>query len=248
MNPMHHPKAPARRTRWRSVSLALVATLGLAALPAAPVSARSHGHHAARAQDEATAGQFDYYLLSMSWSPTYCLTHPENSAECGGRGYGLILHGLWPQYEDGGYPESCASDARLDAQALRIGAGLYPSESLLRHEWQRHGSCSGLSPADYLRAADRATAVLKMPPALEAPVQDQVMTSRELLGLLRTANPGLPEGAVRIACTRDRLSEIRLCLTRALGPRECGRGVGGHCPADHLVIPATRPAARPTTH
>jgi ribonuclease T2 len=223
--------------------MACVMALVMAMAPA-PAQARSHHHHGARVHTDSTAGQFDYYLLSMSWSPTYCLTHPENSAECGARGYGLILHGLWPQYEAGGYPEACATDATLDAEALRVGASLYPSESLLRHEWERHGSCSGLSPVDYLHAADRASAVLKLPPALEAPDHEQVMTSGQLLGLLRGANPSLPEGAVRIACTRDRLSEIRVCLTRDLQYRECGRGVGGHCPADHLVITATRPGTR----
>jgi ribonuclease T2 len=250
METKHHPQAPARpmtSSRAGTALLAFIALLGLAllGLAAAPAQARSHGHHGARQQGarvhgESTAGRFDYYLLSMSWSPTYCLTHPENRAECGGRGYGLILHGLWPQFDDGGYPEACASDARLDAEALRIGATLYPSESLLRHEWERHGSCSGLSPVDYLHAADRAAAVLKVPARLEAPHHDLVMTTGQLLGLLHEANPSLPDGAVRIACTRDRLGEIRICLTRDLQYRECGRGVGGHCPSDHLTITATR--------
>jgi len=237
METMHHPQARARRTPWH---LALLALLGLSLLPASLATARSHHHHAAATHAEATAGQFDYYLLSMSWSPTYCLTHPENRAECGGRGYGLILHGLWPQYESGGYPEACASDERLDAEAQRIGATLYPSPSLLRHEWERHGSCSGLSAVDYLHAADRASALLKLPPVLEAPHHDQVMKPEQLLQLLHQANPSLPDGAVRIACTRDQLSEIRLCITRDLQFRECGRGVGGHCPSDHVTIPATR--------
>jgi len=225
--------------------LAMALAMALLAV-AAGAAAHSHRHHArdASAQGPASAGRFDYYLLSMSWSPTYCLTHPENLAECGGRGYGLILHGLWPQYESGGYPEGCATDAVLDAEARRVGATLYPSESLLRHEWERHGSCSGLSALDYVRTADRASALLKIPQALEAPHQDHSMDTGQLLQLLRAANPGLPDGAVRVACTRDHLSEIRVCLTRELRFRDCGRGVSGHCPGDHLKIPATRPATR----
>jgi ribonuclease T2 len=243
MHTTHSPAEPPRRSPLRRALPALALLLALA-LPASEALARHRNHHAARPRGEAVAGQFDYYLLSMSWSPTYCLTHPDNRAECGGRGYGLILHGLWPQYEGGGYPEDCASEARLDGESLRIGASLYPSESLLRHEWQKHGSCTGLSPVDYLHAADRATAVLKNPTALEAPHHDQAMTTRQLLEQLHAANPGLPEGALRIACTRDQLSEIRVCLTRDLVPRDCGRGVGGHCPADHLAIPAARPSSR----
>ena len=243
MHTTHSQAATPRRSHLRRALPALAVLFALA-LPASEALARHRNHHAAQPRGEAVAGQFDYYLLSMSWSPTYCLTHPDNTAECGGRGYGLILHGLWPQYEAGGYPEDCATDARLDGESLRIGTSLYPSESLLRHEWQKHGSCTGLSPVDYLRTADRATSVMKIPPVLEAPPRDQAMTTRQLLEQLHAANPGLPEGALRIACTRDQLSEIRVCLTRDLVPRDCGRGVGGHCPADHLAIPAARPSSR----
>lgn len=39
-----------------------------------------------------TTGAFDYYLLTLSWSPEFCLTHP-SAAECSAHP-GFILHGL----------------------------------------------------------------------------------------------------------------------------------------------------------
>ena len=197
---------------------------------AAPAQARHHG---------ARPGQFDYYLLSLSWSPTYCLTHAGDRDECGDRGYGLILHGLWPQFDNGGSPENCQT-APLDAAARRQGATLYPSENLLRHEWQRHGSCSGLAAADYLRLADRAVAQLVVPPELSAPRTALHFSAAELARRVHAANPQLPVGGLRIACSRDALNEIRVCLTRSLQFRDCGAGVGGSCPAGPLRIPATR--------
>jgi ribonuclease T2 len=204
---------------------------------AGPAHARTH-HRASRAEHREADG-FDYYLLSLSWSPTYCLTHPGDRDECGDRGYGLILHGLWPQFEGGGYPENCQA-APLDAAARRLGATLFPSENLLRHEWQRHGSCSGLAAAEYLRTADRAVAQLIVPPELSAPRNALHFTAGELARRLRAANPLLPAGGLRIACNRDALDEIRVCLTRTLQLRDCGAGVGGSCPTGPLRIPATR--------
>jgi ribonuclease T2 len=225
---------------WLSRRAAAVLAAALLLALALPAAAR---HHAGRApavhSSGATPGVFDYYLLSLSWSPTYCLTHAGDRNECGDRGYGLILHGLWPQFEHGGYPQDCNA-APLDAGARRLGATLFPGESLLRHEWQRHGSCSGLDAGEYLRTADRALARVVVPPELAAPGHELHLTAAELAARLRAVNPGLPATGLRIACSRTALSEIRLCLDRTLGFRACGDGVGGRCPAGALRIPATR--------
>jgi len=59
-----------------------------------------------RKASDGEPGTFDYYLLSLSWSPAFCRTDP-GAAECNGpRRFGFIVHGLWPQYEKG-WPENC---------------------------------------------------------------------------------------------------------------------------------------------
>ncbi|MBV8743112.1 MAG: ribonuclease T2 [Sinobacteraceae bacterium] len=197
-------------------------------------------HHHSGAQSAAEAGQFDYYLLSLSWAPTYCLTHADDGAECAGKGYGFVLHGLWPQYDGGGYPQNCPTGFELSAAARAKGRTIYPSERLMQHEWQEHGTCSGLAALAYFEAADRAMAVMKIPAALESPPAEQSLTADQIARLFESANPGMPEGALTLACNRDSFSEIRVCLTKDLLIRACGRRVRSSCPAVSLQIPASR--------
>jgi ribonuclease T2 len=186
------------------------------------------------------AGQFDYYLLTLSWSPSYCLVHPGDRDQCQGRGYGFVLHGLWPQFDGGGYPQQCATRLDLDRAAQAVGRTLYPSPQLMQHEWQRHGTCSGLEPLEYFRTADRALAVLHTPALFEAPRADQQLPAAQLLAAFRTANPALPPHAMTVACRGGELSEVRVCLTRSLQLRACGRGVRDSCPSAPILVPAAR--------
>ncbi|HEV2702179.1 MAG TPA: ribonuclease T2 [Steroidobacteraceae bacterium] len=200
-----------------------------------PALARHHPHAASNAP-----GHFDYYLLSLSWSPSYCLVHPADRYQCQGRGFGFVLHGLWPQFNAGGYPEACASNEDLDREADALGRTLYPSPSLMQHEWQRHGTCSGLRPADYFRTADRALAVLHVPAIFEAPRSPQRLSPEQILAAFRGANPNLPPHAMTVACSRGELSEVRVCLTQNLLPRPCGHGVDNSCPSLPVSIPSAR--------
>jgi ribonuclease T2 len=196
-------------------------------------------HHQSRADSDAQAGEFDYYLLSLSWAPTYCLTHADG-AECAGKGYGFVVHGLWPQYDTGGYPENCSTEFQLSAAASSKGRALYPSEHLMQHEWQEHGTCSGLDALAYFSTVDRATSAVKIPAALEAPQSERSLTAAQVVELFRSANPQIPDHAVTVACSRRSLSEVRVCLTKELSVRPCGRGVRTMCPAVPISVPASR--------
>jgi ribonuclease T2 len=197
-------------------------------------------HHQSSADNDAQAGQFDYYLLSLSWAPTYCLTHGSDGAECVGKGYGFVVHGLWPQYDAGGYPENCSTQFELSAAAAAKGRSVYPSEHLMQHEWLAHGTCSGFDAHAYFDTVDRATAAIKIPALLEAPRTDRSLTAAEVAGLFRSVNPEMPDRAVTVACTRNNLSEVRVCLTRELSIRSCGRGVRTTCPGAAIRVPASR--------
>jgi ribonuclease T2 len=220
---------------WR----ALCCVLGLAGLMvlAAPAQAR---HHRPRVDSDATAGAFDYYLLSLSWAPTYCLGHGGDTAECGSKGYGFVVHGLWPQFDQGGYPQSCSTSYQLTSDAYAKGQTIYPSQGLMQHEWREHGTCSGLDALGYFQTVDRATAVLKTPPALETPQTTQNLSAGQVVDLFRRANPQLASDGLVVACSRGDLSEIRVCLTKDLALRSCGRGVHSNCPTGTVAIPASR--------
>jgi ribonuclease T2 len=201
--------------------------------------ARHHNHHRDGAAAPSGVGQYDYFLLSLSWSPSYCLTHQEDRAQCS-KGYGFVLHGLWPQQENGGYPENCAPDAPLPAAALARAATLFPSPRLMQHEWQRHGSCTGLDARSYFDTADRALAAVKIPALFEAPRSDLSMRAAAIVAAFYAVNPRLPPDALVVACNRAELSEVRVCLSKGLVPIACGRGVRNACPDVALHVPAAR--------
>jgi ribonuclease T2 len=224
---MQHPSGSGAASKLAAAML-LLAML-------APALARHHSHAAADAP-----GHFDYYLLSLSWSPSYCLVHPGDRYQCQGRGFGFVLHGLWPQFNAGGYPQACESNVSLDGEAEALGRTLYPSPSLMEHEWQRHGTCSGLAPADYFRTADRALAVVHVPTLFEAPRATQRLSPQQIMAAFRVANPDLPPHAMTVACTHGELSEVRVCLTPNLLLRPCGHGVSDSCPSLPVAIPAAR--------
>ncbi len=217
---------------WRTVCCVIV-LIGLAV----PAQAR---HHRSHADSDAASGVFDYYLLSLSWAPTYCLTHDGDGAECGSKGYGFVVHGLWPQFDQGGYPENCSTSYQLTAEAESKGRSIYPSQGLMQHEWREHGTCSGLDSLGYFQTVDRATSALKVPAALETPRTTQDLSAEQITAAFRGANRQLAADGLVVACSRGDLSEIRVCLTKDLALRSCGRGVRSTCPAGAVAIPASR--------
>ena len=221
---------------FRHSTLRAAAILALGLL--SPLAlARHHSHYGASPN---APGHFDYYLLSLSWSPSYCLVHPGDRDQCQGRGFGFVLHGLWPEFNARGHPQNCASNIDLDQEAEAVGRTLYPSPALMQHEWKQHGTCSGLNAVAYFRTADRALAVLHIPSMLEAPRQDQHLLPAQILEAFRAANPTLPPHAMTVTCNRAALSEVRLCLTQGLLPRPCGHAVNDSCPASPILLRAVR--------
>ena len=66
------------------------------------------------------AGEFDYYVLSLSWSPNWCAYEGDarDSDQCDARhNHGWILHGLWPQYERG-FPDYCQTATRPPSRSM----------------------------------------------------------------------------------------------------------------------------------
>lgn len=166
----------------------------------------------------ASAQRFDYYLLNLSWSPEFCYSHP-NAPECG-RHSTLVLHGLWPQNTDGTYPQDCseAPGPRNPAEYSDI----YPDAKLLDHEWQTHGTCSGLSPDAFFQTARAAFESVKVPAKL-ANLQKQISLSpNEILNLVAESNPGLPVESLALSCGNNYLTAIEVCMDKRLHPIACG--------------------------
>lgn len=170
-----------------------------------------------RPDAHAAPGSFDFYLLNLSWSPEFCATHG-NSPECG-RGLGFVVHGLWPQYDNGDYPEHC-SDAPGPSNPQAY-TDMIPTAGLLEHEWQTHGTCSGLSPDAFFASVRRAYTNVKIPAGIGTGRDAAGVTPDQLLARFAQANPRFPAGSFALSCGNNRLTAIGVCLSKTLQPESC---------------------------
>lgn len=179
-----------------------------------------------RNQPRGTSGAFDYYLLAMSWSPQYCSSPAgtKDQTQCGSRQYEFILHGLWPQYEKS-WPQFCTTSQSLSNALVEKMLDIMPSRRLIRHEWDKHGVCSGQSAQDYFAAARTAFGAVKIPATMVSPANARTVAPAKIRDEFLAANPGLPRDAVTIGCSGRFLSEVRVCLNRDLKARACSAEV-----------------------
>jgi ribonuclease T2 len=200
----------------------------------------------ARHRDPASSGEpgeFAYYLLSLSWSPAFCLSSP-NSAECNGsRRFGFIVHGLWPQNEKG-WPENCDVHSVVPDQVAKDISDLMPARGLIYHEWTAHGTCSGLDPDQFFSLVRRAYAKIAIPMEFTQPSQPIQQSPAAVLGAFQRANSKLPPLSLVVTCSGQgtpRLREVHVCMDRDLTPRACSADAArGACRAPTLIIPPVR--------
>ncbi|MGZ9706006.1 ribonuclease T2 family protein [Pseudomonas sp. GNP013] len=190
-------------------------------------------------REQRPAGDFDFYVLSLSWSPTFCLTHPGNE-QCSGKGYGFVLHGLWPQYAKGGWPSACDPRSRLSNAELAKGALIFPTQALLKHEWSKHGTCSGLDATRYLNATDAALASVQIPQQLQPFDVPNYLQAAEIEALFRQSNPSMGNHSVAVICKGKVLSEVRVCLSKELRFAGCPTSVKTQCRSGDIRIPVQR--------
>jgi ribonuclease T2 len=191
-------------------------------------------------------GQFDFYVLALSWSPSYCAALAERGGrrlpqpQCGGRPFAFVVHGLWPQYERG-FPSYCEKPApRISRALVDSMLDLMPSPGLVYHEWNRHGTCSGLAAQAYFAALRKARAAVKVPPNYLSLERPMTVTPGEVADAFLKANPGLKPGNLAVACDKTRLTEVRICLTKDFSFHDCADVARSACRRDKLAMPALR--------
>jgi ribonuclease T2 len=161
-------------------------------------------------------GDFDFYVLALSWSPGFCEQSRSNSRQCEpGANLGFVVHGLWPQYERG-FPSDCGGPATVSRIALDRAKGVYPDEGLARYEWRKHGTCTGRSPGDYFDDVARARSSVTIPDVFAKASSDQSLSTQRVEQAFRDANPGLRPGMMSVGCRGDALEEVRICFTKDL--------------------------------
>jgi ribonuclease T2 len=221
----------------RSVISRLLISLTLVVVSAGLASAQDRRQNA--------PGEFDFYVLALSWSPSFC----EAAAERGNSGrsqvqcsrpYSFVVHGLWPQYERG-FPEYCQRPSpRLDRNIMTSMLDLMPAPGLIFNEWDKHGTCSGLGARAYFESVRKARAAVKIPEEFLELSEQKTIAPGDLEAAFIKINPGLSNSAISVVCSSRRLSEVRICLSKDMQFRACDEIDRRTCRRDEVVMPPVR--------
>jgi ribonuclease T2 len=189
------------------------------------------------------AGDFDFYVVSLSWSPSYCEAEGgDRGMQCDGRRpFAFVLHGVWPQWERG-FPEYCEGgpdDEPTRAEIDRL-LDIMPAPGLIRHQWRKHGTCTGLYADDYIELMEDAYSVVTIPREFRGFDRPQMVSPRDVEAAFLTANPDLPPDGIAVTCDARRLREVRVCLTTDLEFRSCREVDRRSCGSQRVVMPPVR--------
>jgi ribonuclease T2 len=227
-----------------SLMLTWLLKVRLAALILAVAAA---GTASAQDRRQNAPGEFDFYVLALSWSPSFCEAAQERGGlgkaqqmQCGGRPYSFVVHGLWPQY-DRGSPNYCQQPApRLDGRIVSSMLDLMPAPGLIYNQWDKHGTCSGLQQRAYFETIRKARAAIKIPDQFLELSEHKMIAPEEVEEAFVKANPGLSRSAIAITCDTRRLSEVRICVNKELQFHACGEVDRRACRRDKVVMPPVR--------
>jgi ribonuclease T2 len=206
----------------------------------------SAGMASAQDRRQNAPGEFDFYVLALSWSPSFCEAAAErgNSGrsqqiQCG-RPYSFVVHGLWPQYERG-FPEYCQRPApRLDRNIVSSMLDVMPAPGLIFNQWDKHGTCAGLGPRAYFENIRKARAAVKIPEQFLEVSEPKTIAPGQIEEAFIKVNPGLSSSAISVTCSSRRLSEVRICMSKDMQFRACEETDRRACRRDEVVMPPVR--------
>ncbi len=189
------------------------------------------------------AGDFDYYVMSLSWTPSWCELEGDarNSPQCDeGKGFGFTLHGLWPQYERG-WPSFCLTverdPSRGDTAAM---ADIMGTSGLAWYQWKKHGRCTGLSSDAYYEAARKAYESIVRPEILRKLSRSVEVPARVIEAAFLEANPQMEPDQITITCKGGLIQEARICLTKELDLRQCSAETVQDCSLEDAILDPIR--------
>jgi ribonuclease T2 len=195
------------------------------------------------AQQQKVAGtsspSFDYYILALSWAPEFCADARQaaaNPGECSSsKPMNFVVHGLWPEVENGRSPESCGRAEQVSRGLVHDLLAYMPSQALINHEWATHGTCTGLSQKDYFTRLMLARSAVQPPVQITSIPQTERDETSRIEAEFYAANPSFPPSAFRVACRNDALTEVHVCLDKNLKGRACPASIGD-CKSETITI------------
>jgi len=212
----------------------ILAVLLATSLVAGSAIARQHRHA------QSTPGEFDYYLFNLSWAPEFCAAHAGSvaSSECDpAHHFGFVVHGLWPENNDGSSPQDCGAASPVAQSTVQQMLPIMPARGLIQHEWAKHGTCTGLAAQEYFKEIQTAFHQLQIPAEYRSPSTAISASPAEIEQKFAQANHA-PAGAFRVVCSRTDL-DVEVCLTKELQYRQCGASLRD-CNAGQVTLPPVR--------
>ncbi|WP_257538819.1 ribonuclease T2 [Sphingobium sp. CFD-1] len=190
------------------------------------------------------------YTLALSWSPQYCSTArgSDSAFQCKGRNgrFGFVLHGLWPDGVGRTWPQFCRKADLLPREVIRQNLCMTPSAQLLQHEWAKHGTCMASKPELYFDLARAFYQSMRFPDMAALARRDNLTVGQFTDAFVR-ANRRLRPDMIRVRTTRGNwLSEIWICMDRALEFARCPAGKDGAKGAAYLRIEPGPAMPRPS--
>jgi ribonuclease T2 len=241
-------------SRLKSALLVAAGCLGL--FTAAAEAQRPYSQQGARTSRTYEAGKFDYYVMSLSWSPSFCSgtagQSRANESQCAprnGKRFSFVLHGLWPQFERG-WPQDCKTPdgGFVPRETANRMLDIMPSEKLVFHEYRKHGTCAGLGIDGYFDLARKSFNKVQIPARYANATDPRMTVSRdELLTDFMAANPGLGPDMLAVKCggNGNQLEEVRVCFDKAGNFRACGKNENQAklcAPGSRIYVPPVRAA------
>ncbi|MEL7344000.1 MAG: ribonuclease T2 [Pseudomonadota bacterium] len=178
------------------------------------------------------AGDFDYYVLALSWAPNWCALEGDdrNAPQCDASAdAGWILHGLWPQFVNG-WPSYCRTSARDPSRSqTRAQADLFGTGGSAWYQWKKHGRCAGLAADDYFDLAREAYVAVTRPPLLRQLQKPVRLPASVIEDAFLADNPDMSSDQITVSCKSRQIQEVRICFTKDLDLRACSGSVARDC-------------------
>lgn len=229
-----------RRAQSCGLGVAFSVLVALLGVSAPPVSAATNG---AGPQAGGTPQHYDFMILALSWSPTFCASSAKrgDSAQCQNpANRGFVVHGLWPQANDGARLRCGDGKAEFSKALFERALDVFPDLNLAQAQWQRHGQCFGLSPDVYLDRTETARSKLVIPERLRAITQPASLGPEDIRRDFVRANSGLTVDAISVSCRKSTLVEVLICMKSDLsGFEPCPQVAKRSCRAATIGIPAS---------
>eukprot|EP00736_Rhodelphis_marinus_P007468 Rmarinus@m.10374 len=175
---------------------------------------------------------FDMWMFAITWPGAECATdrgcHYQDAATDPLPLVEFLLHGLWPNRKDGGWPQYCceSSGCEFDVQQLNSIEEMlhtcWPSyhvgnSDFWKHEWDKHGTCALMDMLPYFEKALELRQKYNLLDMLEAGGISQSDNAKYTLrDIERVVKEQLGTHAVLLCNTGSngaaQLSEVRICL------------------------------------